>query len=35
MVIAVGVVMGLHAAWEVFIGGVDYFGETLLREGGQ
>ena len=30
MVMAVGVVMGLHAAWEVFVGGVEINGQILL-----
>lgn len=31
MVTAVGVVMGAHAAYEIFIGGVDITGQVLLR----
>lgn len=31
MVMAVGVVMGLHAAYEVFIGGVEINGEIILK----
>ena len=31
MVTAVGVVMGLHAAYEIFIGGVDISFDVLLR----
>ena len=30
MVMAVGLVMGLHAAYEIFIGGVEINGEVLL-----
>ena len=30
MVMAVGVVMGLHAAYEVFIGGVEINGQIIL-----
>ncbi len=30
MVTAVGIVMGLHAAWEIFIGGVEITGSVLL-----
>ncbi len=30
MVVAVGVVMGLHAAWEIFIGGVPISAEVML-----
>lgn len=31
MVMAVGVVMGLHAAYEIFIGGVEINGEIILK----
>lgn len=30
MVVAVGVVMGLHAAWEIFVGGVDISIQVIL-----
>ena len=31
MVVAVGVVMGLHAAYEIFIGGVDISFDVIIR----
>ncbi len=31
MVMAVGLVMGLHAAYEIFVGGVTINGEVILK----